>query len=182
MPDGLDVKKSGRGFSLLELMIVMAIVGILAAIAIPQYVTYRYRAFNAAAMSDLNAAVLAEQGLYADYRAYGASTTTGKKGKAAGKLLSDTSVSPVVATATANQEMPLVISTNVVLAALMKASTYDYATVTAKNTKGDKMYAAETDQPGVYFKTSTAGTAMVLGDAVAATSSADAAAAGYTNL
>jgi prepilin-type N-terminal cleavage/methylation domain-containing protein len=47
-------KTNNQGFTLIELMIVIAIIGILAAIAIPNFIAYRNKAFCSATESDAN--------------------------------------------------------------------------------------------------------------------------------
>lgn len=47
-------KNNEKGFTLIELMIVIAIIGILAAVAIPNFISYRNKAFCSAAESDAN--------------------------------------------------------------------------------------------------------------------------------
>ena len=64
-------KKAGqKGFTLIELMIVVAIIGILAAIAIPQFASYRAKAFDKAAQSDLRNFKTAMEASYADDQNY----------------------------------------------------------------------------------------------------------------
>ncbi len=62
--------KDQKGFTLVELMIVVAIIGILAAIAIPQFAKYRARAQNSAALSDLRNLRTDMEGYYAENQLY----------------------------------------------------------------------------------------------------------------
>jgi prepilin-type N-terminal cleavage/methylation domain-containing protein len=80
-PDELDILRrmrtriglrhqSDRGFTLVELLIVMTILGVLAGIAIPVILSNRGKAYKATMASDLHAAVLAEMTWNAEHETY----------------------------------------------------------------------------------------------------------------
>jgi len=68
-PDG-NRPRSERGFTLIELMIVVAIIGVLAAIAIPAFQNYQNRSRRAEAFTNLGAIVKMEKSYYSEYNVY----------------------------------------------------------------------------------------------------------------
>lgn len=70
--------KGSKGFSLIELMIVVGIIGILAALAVPQFSKFQARARQTEAKTNLATIYTLNQAYYNDNNAYGSVTTYGK--------------------------------------------------------------------------------------------------------
>jgi prepilin-type N-terminal cleavage/methylation domain-containing protein len=62
--------RKNSGFTLVELLIVVAIIGILAAIAIPQFAAYRAKAYCSAVKSDLANMAIAQEAYFTDNNKY----------------------------------------------------------------------------------------------------------------
>jgi len=64
------MKKLQKGFTLIELMIVVAIIGILAALAIPNFIKFQARAKQSEAKANLKALFTAERSFYQEHDTY----------------------------------------------------------------------------------------------------------------
>ena len=73
-------RKKSKGFTLIELLVAVAIIGILAAIAIPQFAAYRARGFNARVAADARNAATGEEAYFVDNSAYLAGACSGLPG------------------------------------------------------------------------------------------------------
>jgi prepilin-type N-terminal cleavage/methylation domain-containing protein len=67
--------RSESGFTLLELLVVVSIVGILASIAIPQYASYRARAYDSIIESQVRHVATGQEAYFVNHSSYTVSMT-----------------------------------------------------------------------------------------------------------
>lgn len=77
------MKKIQQGFTLIELMIVVAIIGILAAIAIPKFANTKEKAYLASMKSDLRNMATTQEAYFADFQVYVSGTASNVGGTTA---------------------------------------------------------------------------------------------------
>jgi type IV pilus assembly protein PilA len=156
--------KDTRGFTLIELLIVVTIIAILAAIAIPQFNSYRTRGYNAAALSDLDNARSAEEAFFSDHQVYSSSKADGSPG--VGLPLTNVSAPAVIAQFGISAEAPgdattfttgISQSVQIVISTSTDGGSYVMA---SKNTAGDRCSGADSDVTTLYWINGQLGQAM----------------------
>src|SRR5258706_12882763 len=73
-------RRPQAGFTLIELMVVVAIIGVLAAIAVPQFAGRQGKAYDARIMADARNSAMAEEAYFGDNSAYYTGDCTGMPG------------------------------------------------------------------------------------------------------
>ena len=84
--DKISRSKAQKGFTLIELMIAVAIIGILASIALPNYQQYVIRASREAAQTELVQLASLQEKIYLNSNAYSLSVTGNYTGQSGGGL------------------------------------------------------------------------------------------------
>ena len=142
------IGRGERGFTLVELLIVVAIIGILAAIAIPQFSVYRTRSYNATALSDLRNIRTSEENLFADNGSYApAALSPGNL-----LLLFDGNT---VGTFAVSKNVRMGVTTFAAApTATVTATTY---AITSKSDAGDRRFCGESEQSATLYIPDTIG-------------------------
>ena len=153
-----------KGFSMIELVIAMAIIGILAAIAIPTYVGQKQRTYESSAASDVRHLYMFESSFYNDHLVYVAVVPSDKVQGIISKTITLNNGSTAlfeISTLTPATEVAVNID-----------GTKQYANIAAYHPGGSNIIARESDGLSDFRKTPFDGT-LTSGDVPAATSGND---------
>lgn len=164
-----SMRNNQKGFTLIELMIVVAIIGILAAIAIPQFAAYRMRAFNSAAVSDVVNIQKSQVTYFSDWQQFG---YTGSAAADAGPstLLGPGRAATLITDGTTGMQIGM--STGVSLRSVINATGSAF-NAAAKHLQGNRTFAVDSDVTATYFLTGAAGTIFADANCIAAVAGGD---------
>ncbi len=179
----LRIHNNSPGFTLVELMIVVAIIGILAAIALPQFAAYRIRSFNASALSDVRNMHTAEQTFYAAWYRYGVTQSNagvfaavapggaagaaivGGDGNGDGIATVDTGNNPRGFTLFVNNGVTIIANTDAAATAAVAPTAFAAA---GKHSQGNITFGIDSDSSNIYQHSTLipVGTALTIADFV----------------